>query len=239
MYIRRPKLFSEASNAHNATNNFPQVFPEHTATMDSIRNDVTRQIWRPQWWDALFVMYSVYGELPIEKYAFVCSSDQVTATRGRLESFNSAKTRFPIGFCALPYDIFKVSYTPRSAKKTPFAILVLSHSQYQTIASYFQVSVPSRRPQELVKSMQHNVVHLSTHSPESNRRRTFAETTGDPTCIKHKWANSLEDHWLRLKHNSRQQIFVETTGGTNTRGTQHTEERVPQSLAECNSLGKA
>ena len=43
--------------------------------MDSIRNDVTRKIWCPKCWDALFVMYCIYGEIPIEQYAFVCSSN--------------------------------------------------------------------------------------------------------------------------------------------------------------------
>ena len=43
MYFQRPKLFSEASNAHNVTNNFSQVFAEHTATITKlIANFVAR-----------------------------------------------------------------------------------------------------------------------------------------------------------------------------------------------------
>ena len=146
--------------------------------MDSICNDVTRQLWCPQWWDALFVRYCVYGELPIEQYTFVCSSDQVTATWGRVVSFSSAKSGFTVGICCTTIRPFP---SELHSRKDPFAFLFSSLSQSLTMASYFQISVSCLRPQEIAKSsiwnacdchLQtiHDVVHLSIHSPESNQR---------------------------------------------------------------------
>ena len=57
-------------------------------------------------------------------------------------------------------------------------------------------------------------------------------------CIKHKTVNSPGVYRPQLKHNSRQRIIVETTGGKSTRRLQQTGEWIPQFLAECNSFGK-
>ena len=113
---------------------------------------------------------------------------------------------FQLAFVALPYDLSQVSYTPRNLHSPRFAILFLSHSHSLTMARYFQVSVPSHRPQEIGKeaySMHVTTYHQNRtdiynasikHKASNTRRRTLSETTGYDS----KTTQGSESSWKRL-----------------------------------------
>ena len=62
--------------------------------------------------------------------------------------FKSAKSGLPVGVCCITIQPFP---SELHSMETPFAILFLSHSQFFTLPSYFQVNLLSHTPQEIVK----------------------------------------------------------------------------------------
>ena len=165
----------------------------------------------------------VYGKLPIKQYAFLCSSDLITGTRGRLVTFNIRKSGLPFGICFLTIRPF-----PSELHSTtiPFAMLFLCHIQSLTMASFLNVSVFSHTLHEILKSSirsKYDSLSLANHACSSSKHTLNriepkpVKIRGDDwQWIEHKTTNSRGEHWLWHKRNSRRQFFMETTGGTTT-----------------------
>ena len=92
---------------------------------------------------------------------------------------------------------------PVVSTKVPFAVLCLSHSQSLTMASYFQVGVPSHRPHEIVKSSMCNTYDCLSLANHGSSKYTL--TRFEPKTVNTHW-----DNWRWMKHKTAN--FQETTG---------------------------